>query len=458
MKDQYNYCYIAISVVAIWLLLKFISNKGWFKKGKEDIISNSKAFQPSIKFLLWFALAFLAFSLVAPWLFTRDSKQFPIPIIFDANSGVIGDTVGGLMNPFVAIAGVIVTGLAFYIQYQANKQVQDQFKLQQFESQFYEMLKLHKENVNEMSIEGYSYENQIEKDGAMIIYTHINDDNFDLNQGFPDQSRNRREIEGRKIFYLMVKELHAIYNVIKYVCIRVNPLDLDEKLNFINDAMKIEYFKLTYNIFFSGKDILKIQIDLNQLNHLNIQRKSDFFKELVIELEKLRKCHKRGLRYLKNYLIKNDEHKSLHIDFSYKPFSGHQIRLAHFYRHMHSIANFVINQNNDILNYEEKRKYLKMFRAQLSNHEIVLLYYNWLGGHGEAWEHGLNKFFTDFRMIHNINSHLILSEFDIDKFFDEDIYRKFKYKSGRRKEDLLFELYGVISQISENENAKLINN
>ncbi|WP_293743106.1 putative phage abortive infection protein [uncultured Pedobacter sp.] len=458
MKGDYNYCYIAISLVTIWLLLNFIRNKGWFKKGKEDIVSSSKVFQPSIKFLLYFALFFLAFSFLAPWVFTRDSKQMPIPITFDANSGVIGDTVGGLMNPFVAIAGVIVTGLAFYIQYQANKQVQDQFKLQQFESQFYEMLKLHKENVNEMSIEGYNYETQIEEDGAMIIYTHINDDSFDLNQGFPDQSKNRKEIEGRKIFYLMVKELHALYHVIKYVCIKINPLDLDEKLNFINDKLKNEYFKLAYNIFFSGKDILKIQIDLNQLNHLNIQRKSDFFNELIKELEKIRKCHKRGLRYLKNYINKGESKKSLHIDISYKPFSGHQIRLAHFYRHMHSIVNFVINQNNDILNYEEKRKYLKMFRAQLSNHEIVLLYYNWLGGHGEAWEHSSNKFFTDFRMIHNINSHLILSEFDVETFFDEDIYQRFKYKSGRRKNDLLFELYGVVSQIPENENAKLINN
>ena len=38
-----------------------------------------------------------------------------------SETGNIGDTIGGLMNPFVALAGVLVTFLAFYIQYLTNK-------------------------------------------------------------------------------------------------------------------------------------------------------------------------------------------------------------------------------------------------------------------------------------------------------------------------------------------------
>lgn len=40
----------------------------------------------------------------------------------------IGDTVGGILNPLFAISICIFTGLAFYAQYEANKQVQEQFK------------------------------------------------------------------------------------------------------------------------------------------------------------------------------------------------------------------------------------------------------------------------------------------------------------------------------------------
>ncbi|SFC84007.1 hypothetical protein SAMN05421780_110162 [Flexibacter flexilis DSM 6793] len=36
-------------------------------------------------------------------------------------TGQIGDTIGGLMNPFIALAGVFVTFLAFYMQIRANK-------------------------------------------------------------------------------------------------------------------------------------------------------------------------------------------------------------------------------------------------------------------------------------------------------------------------------------------------
>ncbi len=56
----------------------------------------------------------IVFSFFAPDYFIRHNCNY-------SNTGQIGDTIGGLMNPFIAIAGVIVTGLAFYMQYLANK-------------------------------------------------------------------------------------------------------------------------------------------------------------------------------------------------------------------------------------------------------------------------------------------------------------------------------------------------
>lgn len=130
-----------------------------------------------VKALLAIAFALILISFASPFLFTRTS----INNDFDfRTTGQIGDTIGGLMNPFIALAGVIVTGLAFYIQYKANLQQRELFiqgqeesknqlqiqinnqnegiRIQQFESQFYEMLKLHRENINEMKITGYDFE------------------------------------------------------------------------------------------------------------------------------------------------------------------------------------------------------------------------------------------------------------------------------------------------------------
>ncbi|AXT19785.1 hypothetical protein D7030_01340 [Flavobacteriaceae bacterium AU392] len=47
--------------------------------------------------------------------------------------GSLGDTVGGFLNPIIAISAAMLTFLAFYIQYQANIQVQKQFLKQQYD-------------------------------------------------------------------------------------------------------------------------------------------------------------------------------------------------------------------------------------------------------------------------------------------------------------------------------------
>lgn len=83
---------------------------------------------------------------------------------YGEKTGFIGDTIGGTVGPIVGFIGAILTFLAFYIQYQANqvqiraltdqkissKKQEDQIQLQQFESHFFELVKLHRENVQEL--------------------------------------------------------------------------------------------------------------------------------------------------------------------------------------------------------------------------------------------------------------------------------------------------------------------
>ena len=59
--------------------------------------------------------------------------------------------------------------------------------------------------------------------------------------------------------------------------------------------------------------------------------------------------------------------------------------------------------NSDIvIDYDEKMKYLRILRAQLSNHEQMLLFYNWLSEYGSDWENSKHSFFTEYCMIHNL--------------------------------------------------------
>jgi len=89
---------------------------------------------------------------------------------------------------------------------------------------------------------------------------------------------------------------------------------------------------------------------------------------------------------------------------SYRPFEGHLNQLGHYYRHLFQTVKFVVSQDN--LTKSNKLEYLRTLRAQLSDHEQVMLYYNAIVGFGSAWindtKNNNTNYFTEYHMIHNI--------------------------------------------------------
>ncbi|WP_373396392.1 hypothetical protein V8V91_17025 [Algoriphagus halophilus] len=77
------------------------------------------------KWILGISILIILFSFVSPLIFTATSRSD----IFDfTETGQIGDTIGGIINPFIALAGVLLTFLAFYMQIKANQIQITQFK------------------------------------------------------------------------------------------------------------------------------------------------------------------------------------------------------------------------------------------------------------------------------------------------------------------------------------------
>ncbi|MCX6318252.1 MAG: hypothetical protein NTW29_13240 [Bacteroidetes bacterium] len=257
----------------------------------------------------------------------------------------IGDTLGGIMGPVVALLGVGLTFLAFWAQYVANQEQRIQFftslekqdsdkKEQQFESQFFEMLRLHKENVDEMSIA-------------------------------PIGSTDGEIVTRRRVFEVMTKEFN----------------ELLEHCSF-DSTLNIEEYEAGYNIFFWG------------FSHEELERLSPSSQSW----------------------FKRDFHPSILGVNNYRLHSGYSGQLGHYFRHLYMMVKFVV-KSEVIDSYDHKMKYLKMLRAQLSNHEQIMLFYNWLSsGYGGDWEHNKNQYFTKYKMIHNLwIGELFQNQFIVDK-------------------------------------------
>ncbi|MFH6942946.1 putative phage abortive infection protein [Flavobacterium sp. FlaQc-50] len=364
-----------IAVIALFFSVFFLfhnSKKNQTKKKSKTII---------ISLLL---LSICSFFLAITLDFTNDLLTEPLTTTIDYSKvGPYGDLIGGILNPLIAFIGIIAASLAFYAQYQANHQVQEQFKIQQFESQFYEMLRLHKDNVNEVSI----------SEKKVLTYSLRNSQTALV------------DINGRKAFEYHVKEIELYYNAAKTIF----------------DKKNSEYWlKKAYHLYFFG---------INNGGTNNFYRLPN------------RRPPKKPTEEQQFY----NEIAKANIKFNTEKIEGHATYLAHLYRHLFQIVKFVASQQESFISYEEKRKYLRILRAQLSNPEQVMLFYNWKSGFGFKWEQSekdkkdnskQNRFFTDYRMIHNVYQDILIQDFKLIEIFDlKGDFRKEKEKDH----DPLFE-------------------
>tara|TARA_R110002126_G_scaffold64790_4_gene165788 strand:- start:1292 stop:2452 length:1161 start_codon:yes stop_codon:yes gene_type:complete len=113
--------------------------------------------------LLVIAALILLFSFFAPALFV--SKAITPEVDF-SKTGPIGDTIGGIMNPFIALVGILLTFLAFYMQIKAN-QIQKQL--------FLNGLKAEKEKDNELERKDALYKLSLLKVDLETIKIDINE-------------------------------------------------------------------------------------------------------------------------------------------------------------------------------------------------------------------------------------------------------------------------------------------
>jgi len=358
-------------------------------KTEIDKINESIKLDSLSKWLLGIAAFIVVISFLTPIIFTRETFTH----IDFSETGPIGDTIGGIMNPFIAIAGILLTFLAFYIQFKANKAQFQLFRFelnnqnihnekQEIENRFYEMLRLHKENVNETSI--------------LCLRRTTGSQGV----GFIDYN-----VSGRPAFELMRKEFELLYFLTKE--------------SFAKESEFEHIFNEAYGNFFHG------------FKSDNIGKHS-FFSVLsnIIELHN-------GRNYMGlQSTIEDCSYIVWKEDLNFELFKGRASILAHYFRHLFQTVKYIAHQDEKLMTYEEKRKYIRLLRAQLSDSEQALLFYNWKSKFGSTWENDKNHFFTDYRMIHNLYDYILIPDIKLELI--QEFQRDYKKEENREK-DPLFE-------------------
>jgi uncharacterized membrane protein len=120
---------------------------------------------------------------VIPYLVTQHTWCWS----YNENTGVIGDTVGGIVGPTVGFIGVILTFLAFYIQYDANKVQRKALFMEQFESKFFELLRMHRENVDRINYDSDSGLIALNKLSVELQMSFERARKIDSNQSFEEE-------------------------------------------------------------------------------------------------------------------------------------------------------------------------------------------------------------------------------------------------------------------------------
>lgn len=312
-----------------------------------------------------------------------------------AKSGSFGDTFNGIIGPFIAFLVAILTFLAFWVQYRANEQqrldIRDQHKrsdLESFESVFFELVRLHRENVQELS------------------YTSFH--NGELKTGYT-----------RKVFRMIYLEFLECFHEVKKLAVSkesdsyIHPTyrkkfyEMCSAVNKEIDPIEVALIDISYSIVFFGVGVEGLSILRTRLpqryNREFIFRVLRFVRlkpkredasrftawqsarnlDTTVLLDFIEVLYRKGYQGTQIHLNRSEYEYFLKEGFD-KYYSGHQHRLGHYFRHLFQTYKYL--SSVEILSEKQRYQYGKNLRAQLSTYEQALLFINSISTLGARWE------------------------------------------------------------------------
>lgn len=161
--------------------MKFlIRTNGLMKMKNKGNSKKNKTFTLDFWIYLAIFIALIGGICYLPTYFTGSERYY-----FYKETGTIGDTIGGTMGPFVAIAAAILTFLAFWVQFKANEQQRKDIALERFESNLFELIHIQQDITNNLIFVGKKgNNNKVQAQGRDVFQYVYEDYNFGLDSKY----------------------------------------------------------------------------------------------------------------------------------------------------------------------------------------------------------------------------------------------------------------------------------
>jgi len=199
--------------------------------------------------------------------------------------------------------------------------------------------------------------------------------------------------EQRNVFVILRNEFQDLYDIVKNIY-----KDTEDDKN--NDKANITYIILFFGLGETSTPMVKSLLsNYNQLLIDKIINKVETYRKKGVSSD---------LKYLNKFRLDD-----------YFPFNGHQSRLAHYFRHLFQTIKYIDNQV--FLTTVEKKYYAKILRAQLSNHELAIFFYNSILILGKEWSNNkMTNFIKTYQLIKNLPLNKFTFELNPEEYYDQD--------------------------------------
>ncbi|NTD96365.1 hypothetical protein G6M26_27100 [Agrobacterium tumefaciens] len=374
-----------------------------------------------------------------------------------AIKGTIGDYAGGIAGTLFSLAGFALLYLSFKKQTEANVTQLKAYNHDKVEGRFFELIKLHRENVSEIKFTvSKERVDKVFRGETFTKLDYVNYENRHFFVAFMDQLRTALNELGYLFDDRTEENLYEFDYLSK---LRANPTLIERKIDLIKFAkIDILYLMIFFGVGREGQTTIKSLVDkkydanfvdkLLRTAALKPERgsiyysrwrdnqKSNNLSELNSELIKAHNGEASEINKRNGWLVQGSTYTPFipyyPNDFE-KYYGGHQFRLGHYFRHIFHTISFI--NDNPELSPKEQYGYIKHLRGQFSTNEQILIFLNSLSQLGRVWELEDKKssgpiirwkqLISDYMLIKNIPNDEIFPSFKLSDYYPDITYEGF---------------------------------